>query len=84
MTTPKTNGAKAEEVTLDVNDLTFGDMCDIEQAIGQDAAATLTSEKPSLSAIAACIWIVKRRDNPELTFDDVKAMRVSGVVVGVE
>lgn len=69
----------ADVVTLDVESLTFGELCDIEDAVGSEAASTLLSPSPSPKAVTAAIWISKRRTYPDLSFDDVKAMKVTSV-----
>lgn len=68
-----------EKLELDFESLTFGELCDIEDAVGADAAATLVSKTPSPKALTGAIWIIKRRADPNVTFDQVKALTIMQV-----
>lgn len=72
---------KAEVLELNFESLTFGELCDIEDAVGAESASTLLGGKPSPKAVTAAIWIVKRRSDPGVTFDAVKALNILSVTV---
>lgn len=69
----------ADVVDFDVNTLTLGDLCDIEDAIGDVAASALLRGQMTPKAITAVVWIVKRRDNPEYTFEEARSVPVSAL-----
>jgi hypothetical protein len=61
-------------MNFDINDLTIGEVADIEEATGKaigDLFGEGTSQARTMQAI---LWIVRRRDEPGLTFEQAGDM----------
>lgn len=63
---------QTEDVTLNIEDLTLGDLIAIERATGEKVSQEALRE-PSMALLAGMLWIMERRDNPDLTFAEVCA-----------
>ena len=69
MTTP----ALPEIIDFDPNDLTLGEMEEIETAAGvpfQSLVAQFEKQEMTTRAMRAVLWILIRRSNPDYTFED--------------
>ncbi len=71
-TTPKK--VKPRELTLNVNDLTFGELEEIETITGKGVNEMLLNGQPNATLLVAMVWMALRKDDPNLTLDDVRAM----------
>ena len=96
--------AEKLKITLDMDEMTFGEMEDFEQVTGlvmSDAVKVETVRDPktgmplpdpddpkgrplkeskmSARAMMGLVYIALRRDNPEVTFEDVRKLRLSDV-----
>lgn len=71
--------ADAEKIEFDLNALTFGDLCDIEDAIGESATQSLIGGKPTMKAMAAAVWVTKRRSDPAFTFEQARELPITVV-----
>lgn len=70
MATPTDNG----KVSFDPMRLSLREVDDLERVTGQriqQIAQELTTGNASIRAIAAMVWLVERKTNPELTFEEV-------------
>jgi hypothetical protein len=91
------------KVTLDMDDLTFGEMEDFEKVTGlvmSDAVKTvnvldadgrpvpdpddpkgrpLKESKMSAKAMMGMVYLGLRKENPDITFDDVRKLKLSEV-----
>lgn len=80
-TKTKTNGTKPTNVLdLNVDDLSLGDCMDVEEITGEPAFMTFASAQSggmSAKAMAALVWVTKRKSDPTFTFEDAKAIKVS-------
>lgn len=71
---------ETETVDFDPNSLTLAELCDIEEVTGLNALDAIASKTtPPIKLTAAFIWIVKRRAQPDLTFEDVTKLRIGDV-----
>lgn len=68
------------EIVLDVNQLTVGDVEDIEDICGKPFEE-LNFDNPSAKLMKAIIFITGRRDNPEFTLDDARRVRLADVTL---
>lgn len=66
-----------EALEFDPNSLTLQEMCDLEEATGENAYSSLAGGVPSAKTLAGLVWIVKRRTDPGFSFDDAKKLKVS-------
>lgn len=65
-----------ETIVLDLDRMTLGELEMIEEVAGADAARAMMAGQMSAKALIAVAYVVKRRDHPEFTIEDAKAMRV--------
>lgn len=66
------------EIVLDVNQLTVGDVEDIE-AICEKSFDELDFQHPSAKLMKAIIYITGRRDDPAFTLEDARQVRLTDV-----
>lgn len=96
--------AEKQKITLNMDDLTFGEMEDFEEVTGLVMSDAVRSEivrdpktgravpdpddpkgrplkesKMSARAMIGLVFVALRRDNPDITFDEVKRMKMSDV-----
>ena len=68
-----------EILSLDVNDLTLAEMDVLEEHTGlgfTEVFEALTKPGPKVKVLAAMAFVVKRRENPDVTFDEVMQLRI--------
>lgn len=77
-------------LTVDLNDLTLGELADFEDAAGADAVDQLIGasktgkgEQPRMSAktMVALVWIMQRRTDPSFTLEQARAVKVTELAV---
>lgn len=61
---------------LNLDDLSLGDLIDIERVSGVDLTDR-ANVKPSLGLVVAFLWVTARRDDPTLTFEQMRAKPLS-------
>jgi len=61
------------ELTINLDDLTIGDMADIEDATGV-ALAGINLKQPPMRLIPALVWVQERRRDPGYTYEMARAM----------
>lgn len=64
------------DVEFNLDDLSLGDLIDIERVSGVKVSDRALTEPP-MALAAAFLWVVRRRDDPTLTFEAVCAMPVT-------
>lgn len=65
-----------DTIVLDMEALTLGELETIEEVAGGDAAKAMMAGQVSAKALIAVAYVVKRRDHPEFTLEDAKALKV--------
>ena len=68
-----------EQISIDPENLTLREVDELETLLGVGIDAAFTTGSPKAKAIAALVWITRRREEPELTFDEVFDMNLSAV-----
>ena len=80
-TKTKSNGTKpANVLDLSVDDLSLADLIDVEDITGEPAFMTFAAAQNggmTAKAMAALVWVTKRKTDPTFTFEDAKAVKVS-------
>lgn len=66
----------SEELEFDLNELTLQEMCDLEEATGENAYSALSGGAPSAKILVGLVWLIKRRAEPGFSFDDAKKLKV--------
>ena len=62
---------------FDINELDLGELEDFAEATGIDPMQLQDGWQPTLKAVRAFVWLVKRRQDPALTLDDARRVKVS-------
>lgn len=73
-------GSKTESLKFDPEDLTIGEMEDLEQAAGKSFGEIIRDFRTdmfSVSTIKAIVWVVKRRDDPGFTLEQAREVKAS-------
>lgn len=75
-------GSDAREWELSSEDLSVGEVCDLEDATGKSFMEVADGlRRGSMSSMMGLLWVVRRRDEPGLAFEDLRAVRVSDLRV---
>ena len=62
---------------IDINDLTIGEVVEIEELTGLPLDALGQADKPKGKMLQALAFISKRRDNPAFTWEMAGALKIS-------
>ena len=68
------------EIVLDVDQLTIGDIEDIEEICGK-SFEELDFERPSARLLKAIVYVNGRKTNPSFTLEDAREVRLSEVTL---
>ena len=58
-----------ETLEFNLDDLTIGEICEIEELTGQPFDALNDPSKPKGKMLQALAYITKKRENPDFTFE---------------
>ena len=64
-------------LNIDINDLTIAEVVEIEALTGQPLDALGQPDQPKRLMLQALAYISKRRDNPDFTFEDAGALKIT-------
>ena len=64
-------------LNIDINDLTIAEVVEIEDLTGMPLDALGQDDKPKGRMLQALAYISKRRDNPDFTFEDAGALKIT-------
>ena len=64
-------------LNIDINDLTIAEVVEIEDLTGMPLDALGQADKPKGRMLQALAYISKRRDNPDFTFEDAGALKIT-------
>tara|TARA_R100000808_G_scaffold23545_2_gene52379 strand:- start:124 stop:378 length:255 start_codon:yes stop_codon:yes gene_type:complete len=64
-------------LNIDINDLTIAEVVEIEDLTGMPLDALGQTDKPKGRMLQALAYISKRRENPEFTFEDAGALKIT-------
>lgn len=65
-----------DTITLDLDAMTLGELEAIEDVAGAEAVKAMMAGQMTAKALIAVAYVVKRRDQPEFTLEDARALRV--------
>ncbi len=68
-----------DEITIDVDSLTLGDLEEGEKLAGKDFTAALEGKATSMAAMVVLIFLAKRKGEPMITLDEVRALPLSAL-----
>ena len=66
-----------DTLEFNLDDLTIGEICEIEELTGQPFDAMNDPTKPKGKMLQAMAFISKRRSNPDFTFEEAGAIKIS-------
>ena len=69
--------ADTEHFSIDINDLTIGEVVEIEDRTGLPLDALGQADKPKGRMLQALAYISKRRDNPDFTWEMAGELKIS-------
>ena len=69
--------ADNDHFNIDINDLTIGEVVEIEELTGLPLDALGQADKPKGLMLQALAYISKRRDNPDFTWEMAGALKIS-------
>lgn len=65
-----------DTIVLDLDSMTLGELEAIEDVAGAEAAKGMMAGQMTAKALIAVAYVVRRRDDPEFTLDQARALRV--------
>lgn len=66
-----------EKLDIDINDLTLGDLEDIEGVVGSEAMRLLMRGEVTPKGMVALVWVAKRQTDPGFSLDDARKVQLS-------
>jgi hypothetical protein len=72
----------ADEYRVDLDDLTLGEVEELEEKTGYNFAGN--NQSIPVKAITYMLYLQERRKNSKFTLDDARAVKISGIKVGEE
>jgi hypothetical protein len=67
-------------LTVDPEDLTLDEVEEVEETLGVSIDQAFAEGRPKAKALKVVLWVILRRDQPELTLDEVGAMKIKGLM----
>ena len=67
----------ADVLNVDISELTIAEVVEIEERTGLPLDALGQADKPKGKMLQALAYIVKRRDNPDFTWEMAGAMKIN-------
>ncbi len=77
MTVAQLRQPESEPLNINLNDLTLGDLEDVENVVGPETMRYILRGDVTPKAMVALVWVAKRRDNPAFTLDDARKLSLS-------
>lgn len=70
--------------TLRIGDLTLGEVADMEEKAEKPVSEILVDLRTgaySMKELLAFVWVVGRRENPDFTWDDARALSLDDIEI---
>jgi len=64
---------------MNVNELTLGDVAEVEELSGQPLAALGDANAPKGKLMIAIAWIIKRKEDPKFTYEHAKRLTMDEI-----
>lgn len=65
-----------DDISIDINDLTLGDLEDIEGVVGTDTMRLVMKGEVTPKAMVALVWVAMRRTDPGFSLDDARKVNL--------
>lgn len=69
----------ANEIALDLEAMTLGELETIEEVAGPEAAKAMMTGQMSAKALLAVAYVVRRRDDPAFTIEDARSLKITAL-----
>mgnify|MGYP001407333859 CR=1 FL=1 len=66
-----------ETLDVDISDLTIAEVVEIEERTGQPLDALGQDDKPKGKMLQALAYVVRRRENPDFTWEEAGALKIT-------
>ena len=66
-----------ETLDVDISDLTFAEVVEIEERTGMPLDALGQDDKPKGKMLHALAYVVRRRENPDFTWEEAGALKIT-------
>ena len=66
-----------EVLQIDISDLTISEVCEIEDRTGLPLDALGSPEHPKGRMLQALAYVIKRRENPDYTWEQAGALKIN-------
>jgi hypothetical protein len=76
------SGAQPLSVEFDLDSVTMAELEELESLIGGDVMEAMGEGKPKMRLLRALAFITMRRSNPDLTWDDIGALKITDLDFG--
>lgn len=70
-------------MNLNVDDLTLGELEDIEEKTGVNVATLKQGSALPAKVLTAIVWVMKRREDPSFTYELAREMKVTELLAEV-
>lgn len=74
--------SNSTKVKIDPEDMTLDELEELEDRIGGSFDEAFDAGKPKVAVLKVIVWILRRRDEPALTLDDVGSVKLSDIDLG--
>lgn len=65
-----------DKIEIDINDLTLGDLEDIEGVVGTDTMRLVMKGEVTPKAMVALVWVAMRQSDPGFSLDDARKLNL--------
>lgn len=70
-----------DKLRVDQSEITLGELADVEEMLGRSLSSAF--EGGQARAIAALVWVIKRRTEPDYPFDEALKVKIGDLDVVV-
>lgn len=71
-----------EQIKFDPEDLTLDEIEEAEELLGEPIDGLLGGNKPKAKALKVLVFLIMRRDDPDLTLESVGSIKLSQLSMG--
>jgi hypothetical protein len=67
------------KITIKLSELTLGELEAVEDIVGRSIMGDISRGSPTMRTIRGLLWIVRRRSEPDLKFEDLADVKILDV-----
>lgn len=72
----------SEAINIDPNDLTLDEIELVEDTLGLSIDTAFSTGTPKAKALKTLVWVMMRRDDPEVTIESVGSLKLTDINLG--